>query len=358
MFGLVGHGSCRTLQDPHMGIFMKDIKRWLPGAIVSILLIAVILYFVDLRAMVDAIRRANYVLLLIAFAIGFVWLFVRAIVWRTLLRNRATLSDVFFTIGEGYLLNNFLPFRLGEVGRAFLLSRKSDMQFMEVLPTIVIERAMDLGYNAIILLAALPFVVGAEGTERIGYIVGAVVLAGFVILYLMARYNQWALDLFHKLSMRWPALQRFGGSFLESFFAGLGVLTDGWLFMRFLFWMTLNWAIAIVSYYLIIRAFFPQAEVVWGMFGLGAAAFGGAIPSLPGAVGTFEGAFGGAVTLLAGEQFASTALAVALTGRLYNYINSGVIGGIGLMREGQTLSGIYTQLKNFRAGINVEQAGE
>ena len=39
---------------------MKDIKRWLPGAIVSILLIAAILYFVDLRAMVDAIRNANY----------------------------------------------------------------------------------------------------------------------------------------------------------------------------------------------------------------------------------------------------------------------------------------------------------
>jgi uncharacterized membrane protein YbhN (UPF0104 family) len=163
----------------------------------------------------------------------------------------------------------------------------------------------------------------------------------------LARNNQWALDLFHKLSARWPALQRLGGSFLESFFAGLSVLTDGWLFVRFLFWMTLNWGIAIISYYLIIRAFFPQAQVVWGMFGLGAAAFGGAVPSLPGAVGTFEGAFGGAITSLTGDP--STSLAVALTGRLYNYINSGVIGGIGLLREGQTLSGVYEQLKNFRS---------
>lgn len=332
---------------------MKDIKRWLPGAIISILLIAAILYFVDLRVMLTAIRNANYTLLLIAFAVGFVWITVRAQVWRTLLRNRASFSDVFWTIGEGYLLNNFLPFRLGEVGRAFLLSRKSDMQFMEIIPTIVIERTMDLGYSAIILLAALPFVVGAEGTERVGIIVGAVVLAGFVLLYVLARNNQWALDLFHKLSARWPSLQKLGGSFLESFFAGLGVLTDGWLFLRFLFWMTLNWAVAILSYYLIIRAFFPQAQIVWGMFGLGAAAFGGAIPSLPGAVGTFEGAFGGAITLLAGEQFASTALAVALTGRLYNYLNSGVIGGIGLLREGQTLSGIYEQLKNFRSKESV-----
>jgi len=333
---------------------MKDVKRWLPGAIVSILLIAAILYFVDLRAMVDAIRKANYALLGVAFSVGFVWIFIRAMVWRTLLRNRASFSDVFWTIGEGYLLNNFLPFRLGEVGRAFLLSRKSDMQFMEILPTIVIERVMDLGYSAIIFLAALPFVVGAKGTERVGIIVGPVVLAGFVILYLLARYNQWAMDLFHKLSARWPSIQKFGGSFLESFFAGLAVLTDGWLFLRFLFWMTLNWVIAIFSYYFIIRAFFPQAQIVWGMFGLGAAAFGGAIPSLPGAVGTFEGALGGAITLLAGDQFASTALAAALCARLYNYINSGVIGGIGLLREGQTLSGVYEQLKSFRSKERVE----
>ena len=220
---------------------MKDAKRWLPGAIVSIVLIAVILYFVDLGAMVDAMRTANYALLAIAFATGFLWLAVRAIVWRTLLRDRASYSDVFWTSGEGYLLNNFLPFRLGEIGRAFLLSRKSNIQFMEVLPTIVIERVVDLGFSAAIFLTALPFVVGSEGSGNIGIIVGVIVVLGLVLLYALARNNQWALDFFHKLSLRSPALQRFGGSFLEPFFAGLSVLTDGWLFLRFLFWMALNW---------------------------------------------------------------------------------------------------------------------
>ena len=333
---------------------MKDIKRWLPGAIISILLIAAILYFVDLRAMLDAIRRANYTLLGIGVLLGFVWIAIRAVVWRTLLRNRASYSDVFFTIGEGYLLNNFLPFRLGEVGRAFLLSRKSDMQFMEILPTIVIERATDLGFNAAILLLSIPFVVGAEQTGKIGVIAGGVILTGFVILYLLARYNQWALNVFHNLSARWPTLQRVGGNLLESFFTGLGVLKDGWLFIRFLFWMILNWGLAIISYTLIIRAFFPQAQFVWGMFALGIGAFGNAIPALPGAIGTLEGAFGGAVTLLAGPGTESTALAVALTVRFYNYFNSGVIGGIGLLREGQTLSGIYEQLKNIRTKVGEE----
>jgi len=333
---------------------MKDWKRWLPGAVISLGLIAAILYFVDLGEMADAIRNANYVTLAIAFMIGFLWIAIRAQVWRTLLRDRPSYSDVFWTVGEGYILNNFLPFRLGEIGRAFLLSRKSDLRFMEIIPTIVIERVMDLGYSAVILLTALPFVVGAEGTEQVGIIVGVIVLLGFVLLYILARSNQWAVDLFHKLSARWPVLQRVGGSFLESFFTGLNVLTDGWLFLRFIFWMTLNWAVAIVSYYFIILAFFPETQIIWAMFGLGAVAFGGAIPALPGAIGTLEGAFGGALVILTGNE--SVSFAAALTVRLYNYINSGVIGGIGLAREGQTLSGIYDQLKNLRAGQSGETA--
>lgn len=330
-----------------MSQFLKDAKRWLPGALVSILIIAAILYFVDFREMGQAIRTANYFLLAIALPLSLVWMMIRAIVWRTLLRNRASYRDVLYTEGEGYLMNSFLPLRLGELGRAFLLSRKSSISFMEIIPTIVIERAVDLAYSAGILLVSLPFVVGAEGAGQIGAVVGVVVIIGLVVLYLLARNRQWALDLFRKLSQRWPVLQRVGGGFIQSFLEGLAVLTDGWLFARFLFWMTVNWAVSILSYYLLIRAFFPNAQLIWAFFGLGVAAFGNAIPSLPGAIGTFEGAFGGALTILTGDQ--STAFAAALAGRLYLYIGALVFGLIGLASEGQTLSGIYQQLKDFRA---------
>jgi hypothetical protein len=326
---------------------MKNIKRWLPGALVSIILIGAILYFVDFRQMAKAFRSANYLILAFALSLSFVWMAVRAIVWRTLLRNRASYRDVYLTVGEGYLMNNFLPFRLGEIGRAFLLSRKSDMQFLEIIPTIVIERAVDLAYSAAILLISLPFVVGAEGAGQIGMIVSVLVVIGLVVLYVLARNRQWALDIFEKLSQRWPVLQRVGGGFIESFLEGLSVLTDGWLFARFLFWMTVNWGVAILSYYLLLLAFFPETQVIWAFFGLGVAAFGNAIPSLPGAIGTFEGAFGGAVTILTGDQ--STAFAAALAGRAYLYISSLVVGFIGLASEGETLSGIYQQLRDFRA---------
>ncbi len=329
-----------------MPSFLKDAKRWLPGAIISIVLIAAILYFVDIPKVIAAIGAADYRILALAAVLAYAWMFVRAIVWRTLLRGRAPYRDVLLSLGEGYLLNNILPVRLGELGRAFMLSRKTDLQFVEILPTIIVERVVDIGYTAGIFLAALPFVAGAAGANRIGLVAGVVVVIGLVAMYLLARNEQWALNTFHSLSARWPAVQRLGGGILEPFLAGLAVLTNGWVFARFLFWMTLNWAVAIVNYYLTIRAFFPQTQLTWAMFGLGAAAFGGAVPSLPGAVGTFEGAFGGALTLLTGDR--STSLAVALVARFFNYLTSFTIGGFALSREGESLSGIYRQLMSFR----------
>jgi uncharacterized protein (TIRG00374 family) len=325
-----------------MSNFWKSARRWLPGALISLVVIAAIINFVDLQRFVDAIRSANYWLLSMTFAGTLIWLAVRGIVWRTLLRERASYRTVFLTLCEGYLLNNFLPFRLGEIGRAFLLGRKSKLGFMEVFSTIVIERVLDLAFAAAILLSAVPFVVGAAGAGKIAIIIAGVMVFGLVSLYILTRNRDWSLGLFQQLSTRWPGFQKRGGDFLASLFSGLSILTDGWLFLRVLVWMTLNWAIAIIQFHLLILAFFPQSTLLWSTFGLGAVAFGNAIPSLPGAVGTFEGALGGAIVLLGGDQ--STALAAALTSHLFNYLSTGIFGLYALSSEGETLMGVYRQL--------------
>ena len=325
----------------------KDSKSWIPGAVISTLLIAAIIYFVDFNEMKTSFEQANYLILLIALPSPFLWMAMRTIVWRTLLRNQASYKDVFWTLSEGYLMNLVLPFRLGEVGKAFLLSRKSTLKFIEIIPTIVIERAVDLGFSAAILLVSLPFVVDSEGASEIGIIMGILVVVGLVTLYVLARNHQWALERFQELSRRWPVLQKIGSGFFEKFFEGLIVLTDGWLFLRFLFWMTLNWALSVLIYYLVARAFFPQAQLFWAFFGLGAAAFGNAVPALPGAIGTFDVAFGGALYKLSGDN--PTAASAAVAGRFFKDVAAVVLGSIGLSTEGQTLFGLYHEVREFMA---------
>lgn len=323
--------------------FWKSARRWLPGVLISLAAIAVILYLVDLRELAAALRAADGRFLVAAVLVSTAWVFVRGAVWRALLQKRASYRQVFLTVCEGYLLNNFFPFRLGEVGRAFLISRKSEVGFMEALSTIVIERVLDLAYSAAILLLGVGLLVQAAGAETAAFLIGGAMLFSLLVLYLLARNRAWAMTRFERISQRWPFLQRRGGQFLTSFFAGLGVLTDGRRFLSVLLLMTLNWGIAVLQFFLYIRAFFPAARWTWAVFGLGATAFGNAIPSLPGAVGTFEGAFAGALTLLSGNEAA--ALAAALTTHLAGYLVNGLLGVYAFSTEGETLMGVYRQLR-------------
>ena len=310
-------------------------------------LLGVILYFVDLSAVWTALRKADYRYLLLALVGSIVWLIVRGIVWWTLLQKKPSYKVTFFCLCEGYLMNNFLPFRLGEIGRAFLLSRKTELHFMEIIPTIVIERVLDLMFTAGILVLSVPFVLGVSGADRIGYIVGSLMLVGLSGLFILAHNRVWVGDVLQNLSLRWPKIHKLNGSILEPFLEGLAVLTDFRHFVKFLFWMIINWLIAIIQFYLLVRAFFPQANLLWAMFSLGVAGFGGAIPSLPGAIGTLDAAVGGAIVLLA--QNIDTAAAFVVVMRLINYLVTGIPALFALSTEGQTLSGLYQDVTRFRS---------
>ena len=332
---------------------LKNAKNWLSGLIVSATFLVLILSFVDLHQLVNAIRQADLRWLAVSVLVAVTWLAMRGVVWRALLRAKAPYHAVFLTLNEGYLLNNFLPLRLGELGRAILLSRKTGLTFMEVLPTIIIERVLDLAYSAIILLSALPFVADAPDTvKQAAYVASSLVVVGLFSLYLLARNHVWALGVFEKMGLRWPIVQRFG-RLLKSFLEGLAILTDGWLFLRVLLLMTINWGIAIVQFLVILLAFFPNAQVIWAMFALGAAAFGGAVPALPGGVGTFEGVMGGALLLITSDSARS--LASALMAHLMNYLITGILGIYALSTEGQTLSGVYHELVKFRQSGQKDQ---
>lgn len=324
----------------------QDWRGILPGLIISIVLLAVLFYFVDLRKFLENLRKANYALVGLGLLLSTAWLFVRAAFWRTLLQEKASYKQTFLTIGEGYLLNNFFPFRLGEVGRSFLLSRKSNLSFWQVFSTIIIERVMDLAMAALIFLTAVSMVLGSGGQQQKIVLVGALMVFGLAALYLLARRRELAMQVFERVSRRVPLVGKVGGNILPTFLSGLSILTDGWRFLRAIFWLLVNWGVGYLQYYVLLAAFIPQVKPLSVLFTLGAAALGFAIPSAPGGVGTYEGATVGALRILGIDQ--ATALAFALTTHLISYVVNGVIGAYAISREGETLSKLYSELRQVQ----------
>lgn len=323
----------------------RDWQRILPGLLVSAISLAVVLYLANPRQLAKALSVADYRLVALALSISLVWLVVRGVVWRTLLQEKASFRQVFLTVSEGYLLNNILPFRLGEVGRAFLLSRKAGLGFWEILSSILIERILDLAMAAGLLLCTLPFVVGATWAREAALGAGILVVAGLSVLYLLARYREWGISRFQQLGARWPFLNRVAGDRLPAFFNGLAVLTDGSRFLRSIAWMLLDWIIAIIQYYTLMLAFIPQGRFLWGAFSLAIGALGIAAPSSPGAVGVLELSLVGALSIFGVDPAIS--LAFALTAHIINYAVTGILGAYGLAIDGESLASLYTRVRRM-----------
>lgn len=280
--------------------------------------------------------------------VALLWLAIRARVWQTLLQGKAGYRDVFLTLNEGYLLNNILPFRLGEVGRAYLLGRKAKLDFWQVLPSVLLERMFDVVVAAALLLLTLPFIAGVSWAGQAAAGTGGLAVLGLAGVHLLARNQPRVTAWLERLGGRWTWVQRLVGGHMAAFFAGLQVLTDPRLFLTALTWVLLNWAASILLYFVFLRAFFPQAPLLWAVFVLGAGSFGVALPSSPGAVGVFEAALVGALALLKVDPSPATAFAIIM--HLSNYINTGLIGGYALLREGETLASLYARLGRLKEG--------
>ena len=301
----------------------------------------------DLRKFAQAVQQANLRFLLAGILSEVLWLLVRGFVWRTLLQNKASYSQAFITVNEGYLLNNILPFRLGEIGRAFLIGRKAHLDFWQVIPSIIIERALDLAIAVGLFLSTLPFAIGIAWAKQAAIGTGIIVLVGLGAIYLMARNRQRVLGWIDQAGERWSVVKKLSGRRVAAFFDGLEIITDGRLFLRALGWEGLNWLVSILQYYLLMRAFFTAPSLLWVLFALGVGSLGIAAPSSPGAIGVFEAVLVGALVVFGLD--ASPATAYALSVHFTSYVITALIGGYGLYKDGESLSSLYTRLGKMKS---------
>jgi uncharacterized protein (TIRG00374 family) len=329
----------------------QDWRKLLPGFLISAIAVAAILCFVDLKRLFNALQQADYRYIALFFGVSIGWLAMRGLVWRTLLQEQASYSQVFLTLNEGYLLNNLLPFRLGELGRAYLLSKKAGLGFLQVFSTILIERALDVAVAVGLLFATLPFVMKANMAWQAAVMMGSLVITGLALLFVLARNQNWALQQYNRLVGRFPKLQRLiGQQQISAFFTGLASLTDGWRFLKVVLLMLLNWGIALIQFFILMRGYLPNAQPLWAAFAMAVMALGVAAPSSPGAVGVLEASVIGALTVFGLDP--SITLAIALTAHLGNYLTTGLIGAYALARDGQSLSGLYQDVRQISASAS------
>ena len=122
---------------------------WL-GIGLSVVLLVVFLVTIDVGRMGRALADANYVYLIPGIALYLVSVFFRTVRWQILLRHMGTVPvrRLYPVVVVGYMANNLLPMRMGELVRSYYLGQREGISKTSALATIFVERVLD----AIVLL--------------------------------------------------------------------------------------------------------------------------------------------------------------------------------------------------------------
>ena len=271
-------------------------RRWfilVIGLIVSLGFLWYALRDLHLGEVWTAVRGANYWWLIPGVVVYFVSVWFRAWRWGFLLRGSKTVSAnrLFPVVVIGYMGNNVLPFRLGEILRAYVLWRKEGINVGTTLTTAILERLFDGLTMVSFVLFGLLFVPLSAFLSRLVTVASAVFIGALaVFLFLAARpdlLRRIARFLIERLV---PA--RFRPSLLdlaEGVVVGLESLRSG-RDVLVLFGVTLwVWILETAKYWLVSFAFvdlrLPYVAIL--LMG-GAVNLLTALPSLPGYIGTFE----------------------------------------------------------------------
>jgi uncharacterized protein (TIRG00374 family) len=141
---------------------IRSVRFWASVAI-SVLFIALFLRATHPRELSDAFGKADYRWVIPGTAVLFVAISARCVRWSVLMRPVAPMSPrrlMPYAI-IGYMANNLLPARAGEVVRAVVLGEREGVSRMGTFGTIAVERLFD-GCTLVLMLLIAGSIVGFE----------------------------------------------------------------------------------------------------------------------------------------------------------------------------------------------------
>lgn len=325
-------------------------KRWqtlLIGLAISVVFLFLALRQADFGAILEAFRTARYGFVALSFLGVVLTVLVRGLRWNILTQGRLSIADGFWLFNVGFLFNNVLPARLGEIARAFLAGRRPNMHFTSALSSIVIERLFDMVSVVLLIIMVLLVLPLPVWATTAGAVMGSGALVGIVVLAIAARRPDWALDIGSRVLALLPRLNRDEArAFLQPFVEGLGGVSNLRTFVLGLVTSFVAWLASGAAAWLLMLAFWPVVPLIAGQLAVAAAGLGISIPAAPSGVGPFEAAVIGALTAAGYDANISRSFAFAL--HAVNIAVTSLFGLLGLAREGVSFSQVAREAQALR----------
>ncbi|MBU1706526.1 flippase-like domain-containing protein [bacterium] len=308
----------------------------------------------DLAQLWHAMITAHWSLIVAVGVLYILGLLLRAWRWYLLLpQGSLNYGQSFAAMMVGYMANNLLPLRMGEIYRAQVVWQICGLSRSSAMGTIVLERTLDLFFF-------LPFVAGAmllyplPAAYKVAGITGAVAIFILVVflIWMVFQRQQAMAALRFVLSVLPSHFREKAITLFDKFTTGLSALRDIKLCLRLTVYSLALWILyAVVTYLMLVAMDLTGPDIPSIALDPLAAALvllvittiGFSTPSAPGAVGTYHG-----VTVLGLSLFGVPGDRAAGFAILLHAMNYLPLTGIGLFY-------FWQQGLSFRKPVEAEK---
>ena len=270
-----------------VGLNRQTALRAALGIAISLVAIWILLQSVDVGAAVDVLRTASPAAILLMVGTTFVDVGARGARWRALLGpiRQIPYRRVLGYTYLGYLANNVLPARLGELVRSHALGEGESISRTTVLGTVVVERIVDT--VIVVSLAALAVVaLGVGGVMSAAVVLGAgfvgLLVVGLVLATLSHRLP--GATRVTAMAERFPIALELGRRLRD----GLQVVGRPRTLVAALVLSAVAWTASIATFIVAAMAIGIELTPLQGALLSSGVALATIVPSGPGYLGTFE----------------------------------------------------------------------
>ena len=278
----------------------RHFKTWI-GLIVSGVFVYLAFRRVELSEIIYSVKNINFVWLIPNVIIVVATMVIRAERWRYILRplSRHSIGRLFPSVMIGFMANNVLPVRLGEIIRAYSLGVKTGQSRSAIFATVVIERIMDSLTLMAMFWVVILFIPFPPVVKKFGVATLVLNLLFILLLILLGMRKGLLIDV---VSSRLPFISKRIkeklADILRKFNEGMSSFGRGGSVWYVIFWSIFLWIVTALSNYFIFMAFgyYPHLAASFILLFFVAAAV--LLPSAPGFIGVFQAAVIGAFGLL------------------------------------------------------------
>ena len=268
-------------------------RRWI-GLAVGLSITVVALYMlartVDWRSALQYIRQVRVPWLLAAMLALFINNLAKASRWRQLFPIHQTLPprwDAFGSLMAGQLLNFALPFRSGDISRAYFMGRYRGASSASAAGTIGAEKVLDLVIMGGLFTLVLPYFilpVWLEANKDSVWLVSLIALIIWIGVIVGLPRSQNLLD---KTAQHWPATA-WPARALTHLLDGFSSLRHRQRLLPVLLWTIIVWAGSIGATYALLASLALPASLPLAILANVIVQGGLSVPVAPAGIGIFE----------------------------------------------------------------------